>query len=97
MRIKFGVRVRGLKPEILLAIAVAREVWAECNETFVITSVTDGRHKEGSLHHTGEAVDLRLPAKFDKLAMVKELRNRLTSEYDVILETDHIHIEYDPN
>lgn len=93
--IKTGVRIRGMQPEILLAVVVAHELFREQAQTLTITSCTDGRHKDGSHHYTGCAVDLRLPtAKPD--SVVAQLQNRLGADYDVILEGDHIHLEYDP-
>lgn len=93
--IKPGVRIRGMQPEILLAVVAAHELFKEQAQALTITSCTDGRHKDGSLHYTGCAVDLRLPtARVEQV--VAQLQNRLGSEYDVVLEGDHIHVEYDP-
>lgn len=94
--IKPGVRVRGLSNEILLAIVIAESVYRETQGLMVITSLTDGKHSVGSLHYTGEAVDLRLPSTIVIDQVVSQLKSALGSSYDVILETDHIHIEYDP-
>jgi hypothetical protein len=94
--IKPGVRVRGLSNEILLAIMIAESIYRETEGTMVITSLTDGQHKAGSLHHTGEAVDLRLPLPVTRLQVISRLKTALGAEYDVVLESDHIHIEYDP-
>ena len=93
--IKPGVKVGGIKPEILLAINIAREAWPDA--TLTITSVVEGVHMNGSLHPKGYAVDLRLPAEADhREKVVGDLRALLQTDYDVILEKDHIHIEYDP-
>jgi len=91
--IKPGVRIRGMGPEILLAVVVAHELFRERGESMTITSCTDGVHKDGSLHYTGCAVDLRLPVLHSIL--VDALRSRLGTDYDVVLEKDHIHVEYD--
>lgn len=98
LSVKPGVRIRGISNEILLAINVAQSIYADSGEAMMtITSLTDGRHNSGSLHHTGEAVDLRLP----KIVDAKTMRDRLSAilhlvGYDVVLEATHIHIEYDP-
>lgn len=94
--VKDGVRVRGLSNEILLAIVIAQAVYSETENLMTITSLTDGRHGTGSLHHTGDAVDLRLPMPVTREQVIKQLRSALSAEYDVVLEADHIHIEYDP-
>jgi len=60
----------------------------------IITSGRDGIHKVGSFHYEGKAFDLRT---FHVLEALKdELKKELGLKYDVILEKDHIHIEYDP-
>lgn len=93
--IKPGVRIEGMTPEILLAVVVAHELFREQAQTVTVTSCTDGRHKDGSKHYTGRAVDLRLPTA-GKERIVEQLAVRLSNEYDVVLEGDHIHVEYDP-
>ncbi len=99
LKFKSGVKVNGIKPEILLAIAVANDIykmWGVLDT--VVTSVTDGVHSRGSLHYIGHAVDLRI-YNFDedeKLGVVNSLRDALTDEYDVVLEERHIHIEFQP-
>lgn len=94
LSIKPGVRVRGVSNEILLAVMVAQSVFENFKEHMTITSITDGRHKEGSLHYIGEAIDLRLPQNPTTVCNV--LREHLGNSYDVVLEKDHIHVEYDP-
>lgn len=94
--IKPGVRVRGLSNEILLAIMIAQSVYSETEASMTITSLSDGRHSTNSLHHTGDAVDLRLPMPVTREQIMSQLKKALGADYDVILEVDHIHIEYDP-
>ena len=96
LSIKPGVRVRGLSNEILLAVMIAQSIYSETENAMVITSLTDGRHGIGSLHHAGDAVDLRLPMPVTRLQIVSQLKTALGSDYDVVLESDHIHVEYDP-
>lgn len=97
---KQGVRVQGMSPEIMLAISVAHMVYVSQGNNCIITAVSDGKHMPGSLHYKGRAVDLRLPAMPNTVAhaqmIANQIRMGLTNEYDVILEKDHIHIEFDP-
>lgn len=93
--LKSDVRAQGLSNEILLAIIIAASIYEQSENSMTITSLTDGRHREGSLHYTGDAVDLRLP-KQNTAGLVAALRDALGLHYDVILESDHIHIEHDP-
>ena len=64
----------------------------------VVTSVMDGKHRPGSLHYVGYAADLRTWAiESDHLAeFTQGLAEELGEEFDVVLEKDHIHIEFQP-
>lgn len=94
VRLKPGVRVLGIRGEIMFAVLAVDEVYAEYAEELVITSVTDGRHMRGSLHHCGLAMDCRLP-KHNLDSIVAEIQRRIGVHYDVVLESDHIHVEFD--
>ena len=64
----------------------------------VTTSILDGKHSKGSKHYDGNAFDLRIYiyTKEQVNDYVELLKNELGPDYDVVLEDDHIHIEYDP-
>ena len=64
----------------------------------VITSILDGTHGKHSLHYIGDAFDMRtfIYSHSELSKIVQELTTQLGSNYDVVLESDHIHIEYDP-
>jgi hypothetical protein len=99
MKLKSGVRVQGIRPELILAIVIADGVWRDdAGAEMVVTSVTDGRHSRGSLHYTGAAFDIRtrdlVPDTVPDLA--ERLRKALGEDYDVVLEATHIHVEYQP-
>lgn len=101
LRVKDGVSIRGVRPEIILLLAIAADVYGEHGaDECVVTSCTDGSHSKGSLHYVGLAVDLRIwPWQDNADALrdvVSDLQHRLGTEYDVVLETSHIHIEYQP-
>jgi hypothetical protein len=96
--LKPGVRVAGLRPEILLAVVAAERVCAEMGVDCVVTACVDGVHQAGSLHYCGLAVDLRIrdfrPGDADKA--VARIKQCLGADYDVVLEKDHLHLEYQP-
>ena len=96
MTLKAGVRVLGIRPECVLAAQIARDVFARHSTPFVMTSVIDGVHAQGSLHYTGAAFDLRSPATTAAAAMVEDLRRSLGMDFDVVAESDHIHVEFQP-
>lgn len=95
--LKPGVRVAGLRPEILFAVIAAERVCAEMGVDCVITACVDGVHKAGSLHYCGLAVDLRSrdfgPGDADEA--IARIKQCLGADYDVVLENDHIHVEFD--
>jgi len=93
--LKEGVIISGLQIEMRLVMKSAGRVWRSQGETVLrITSGLEGSHGCGSFHPFGYALDLGLP-KDPKLA-TEELKEKLGDAYDVILERDHIHVEYDP-
>ncbi len=96
MRLKPGVRVIGIKPELLLAIMVAEREFSP--DELVITSVTDGTHMRGSKHYTGMAFDARIRDVVESRAreIARSIGKQLGGDYDVILEESHLHVEYDP-
>ena len=105
MRLKPGVSLRSLCPQIVLALLVAESLWRGLGTELVVTSVSDGLHRRGSLHYAGAAADLRthnLPH-----AVKESTRDRLwqalgsSEAWDVILEAvgtpnEHIHLEWQP-
>lgn len=92
------INPQGITNELMLAIWVADEVYHDYGAELVITSLVDGRHSHTSLHYCGNAVDVRIrnlpPEKQEPVRT--EIKARLNKHYDVILEEDHIHIEYQP-
>ena len=60
--------------------------------------VGDGVHGEHSLHYKGCAVDLRTKdVSLTRIApFIRALKELLGSDYDIVNEGDHIHVEYDP-
>lgn len=97
MRLKPGVRARGVQPETVLAIVIAAKIYEAAGAEFVVTSITDGRHGVNSLHSCGLAFDCRTRHLSDdqKGQIHVQLKAALPG-YDVVLESDHFHIEYDP-
>lgn len=88
--------MRGVSWRMWHAAMIAEAMLKRENAELVITSLTDGKHKENSLHHCGDAMDIRTWQMKDKAAFASALREKLGAEYDVVIESDHLHIEYDP-
>lgn len=108
IRLKDGVKLDGLSPQILLAIVVADQLrnsmgWSIETLDTVVTSVCDGKHRKDSLHYKGRAVDLRTHdlTLAQKNRWASRLRGYLGKDFDVLLEglgtpNEHLHIEWDP-
>lgn len=97
MELKLGVSVRGLQPQMALAALVAEGIYVRLGHPCVITSGSDGKHMDTSLHYKGLALDFRLPGMPPtNFLCVQLLKTALGAEYDVVLEDDHVHVEHDP-
>jgi hypothetical protein len=101
LAIKPGVDVEGIQPEVILGATIFADVMWKHGIPTVITSCRDGKHKDGSLHYEGKAVDIRLASRFNMspnidLLMLNEGRAALGEQYDLVLEQDHFHLEFDP-
>ena len=106
--IKAGADVRFLRPEItdkLWNIEQIVRYHAPPGYDFVITSGSDGRHSRNSLHYSDMAVDIRTrlstPGSFFaeeiQLRIKSDLEKYLGPDYDVVIESSHLHLEYDPD
>ena len=62
MQLKQSAQIRGMRPEMAIALVVIESAFAKQGEHLVITSGTDGTHMPGSCHYKGLAVDIRLPS-----------------------------------
>ncbi|RLC84240.1 MAG: hypothetical protein DRI93_03245 [Aquificota bacterium] len=96
MLLKLGVDISRLRRPIRRALNRIDRVFRDHGLEAVITSTYEGNHSPSSLHYANLAVDIRLPKKLSPAEITQELRDALGSDYDVVLERDHIHIEYDP-
>ena len=95
-----GVRITGLQTEILLAMWIADDIHREQLGTQAfVTSVRDGGHSRNSKHYLGHAFDMRSRNMTAEEAerFCLELRIALTTEFFVLLEDDHIHVQFNGN
>jgi hypothetical protein len=100
LRIKHGVDLNGLRPEMTLALQIAAEAYKQAGFDCWVTSAHEGVHSPGSLHYVGLAVDLRTEsagiARTKARALTAVIRAALSVQYDVVAESRHIHIEFQP-
>lgn len=72
--------------------------FASFNKYMIVTSTTDGKHGKNSLHYKGLAIDVRTFDKTDEETnrFVNFINFHFDNLLDVVIEKDHLHIEYDP-
>ncbi|MEQ8434592.1 MAG: hypothetical protein RIA71_10155 [Oceanicaulis sp.] len=103
--LKDGVEIDDMSDEMQDALDDIADAWDEhaSDITPVITSGNegtdgDGVHMDGSKHYTGDAVDLRTnnltQSQIDDVSST--LSSSLGDDYDGVVESTHIHVEYDP-
>ena len=97
LRFKDGVSVT-FTPQVNRILEAAEYSFQAHGYSCVCTAGTDGKHMEGSLHYKALAVDLRSRHVAAEMLpkIVSELKERLGKDYDVIIEGDHVHAEFDP-
>lgn len=100
MKLKTGVKINSLQPQIVFASVVIQSIFNDVRmPEFVVTSGCDSQHGPKSKHWTGDAIDIRT-REFSTLELRREtfleIQKALGSDFDCADEADHFHIEYDP-
>lgn len=109
MKLKTGVDVRFLRPEITARLWTIEQIFlfhAPNGYEFILTSGTEGKHSVNSLHYKGLAVDIRrwywahngerTDLGIDTLIKIRaDLVQALGPDWDIVLERSHVHIELD--
>ena len=107
IRYKENVQTGPLHPSIHHALNIVSIVWEQYfpNVPPVITSLRDSKHSDHSKHYGGPLGDIRCQAldirsrnlnPAEQRVAIHQLKHYLGKAYDIILESNHIHIEYDP-
>ncbi len=101
LKIKHSAEMNGMQPELIPLIIVANEVYGEHGFDCVITSCTDSKHSNTSLHYPGYAIDFRTKALGMTQEAAKLIRNDILErlpgkDYEVIVEGNHLHGEFQP-
>lgn len=95
MNIKDGAVLSGLDIRMRQALLIADEIYNDHGQDLTITCGLDGSHGAGSFHYYGLAIDLRTRFFTDseKTIVYSELVRMLDSNYRVIFENTHFHIQ----
>lgn len=96
MLLKPGVDISRLNRGIRRFLSKADVIYATYDEELVITSTYEGTHGVASLHYANDAIDARSPKKH-KVEIFHDIRAVKPELYDVVDETTHYHVEYDPH
>ena len=98
IKLKQGVTLNGIQPEMVAAMAIVASVYSWLDYDCIPTSCTDGEHSAGSLHYTGLAMDFRtrIVPEGERPKLRDAVAQALGDEYDVVLEATHLHVEFDP-
>lgn len=93
--LKAGVDISRLNRPIRRTLNVITIICADHSSDLIITSTYEGNHSPSSLHYSNDAIDIRIiPEKTQQV--VREIKEALGPDFDVIIERNHVHIEYDP-
>jgi len=98
MELLSNASLRGIKPETIVGMIIVDQVYQRYGERCQFTSIADGQHARSSLHYVGFAFDVRtISINPDNMqTIVLEIEKCLNGEWDVVLEDDHLHVEYQP-
>lgn len=111
LKLKAGVKLHDLSPQLCLAIFIAAGAYSKFGEDCVVTSCNDSgtTHRINSLHAVGHACDLRVHnldmqrGQLEDFALdILEALGGPVGQFDVVLEglgtpSAHIHLEYQPH
>lgn len=98
-KVKDGVNLSNIHEKMWSAVDKIAKVYSNHGVECVITSGRDGTHSAHSLHYAGKALDIRtnnIGSSADMAKIFQETKSSLGEEFDVVLEKDHLHVEYDP-
>ena len=98
MLLKIGVDISRLHKTIRTKLNIIDNIfYRNTGKEAVITSTYEGSHSPGSLHYQNKAVDLRTKGLMAhiKQDILTELKMHLGGDYDIILESTHLHCEFD--
>jgi hypothetical protein len=102
IKLKKHANVKNLDSNIISIIPIVTGAYRDVlgdEYTPTITSGNDSRHSRNSLHYEDKAIDLRTIRSKEinrrkALKIYKKIKYRLPDGYNIILESDHIHLSY---
>lgn len=95
------VNILGLEPVMFSALKTIELCCKIANGDsyeITITSARDGSHMKNSRHYVGLAIDIRsrdMSNITESAKWIDKFLNINSKCFDIVIENDHIHIEYD--
>lgn len=90
-------------PAIARIVQAAHETApAMVDDTVWVTSANDGKHMTNSRHFSNKAFDIRIRnikgsrVQQEAKAWAARIKTILGADYDIVVESDHLHVELDP-
>ena len=99
MKLKPGVKLLGIRPELLVAIMMVDSIYQKHGQELVITSVVDGIHKKASTHYVGNGFDARTRffSEAEKGVVAEEVCQAFEGTgFYLFIHSTHFHIGYKP-
>lgn len=95
MLLKPGVSLSDLKRPVRRELNKLDKYFWSKKDVLIIKSTNEGSHMPSSLHYADLAIDIGRPYPFEEYK-IGEIIEMLGKNFDVVVEKDHIHIEFDP-
>lgn len=99
VQFKSGCDINNITTEMLLALYTVSRIYNNYGLNVTVTSGRDGKHMTGSKHYEGNALDFRtynVPKHIMQLIYSAISFSLSARGYDVVLESDHLHVEFNP-
>jgi len=94
--LKAGVDISRLERKTRRSLTVVEVIFEDEGQPLIITSTYEGDHGAGSLHYANQAYHIRTPV-MQTVRIFNRVRDALSEDFDFVAETDHWHIEYNPD
>ena len=93
---KTNTTLNNVEPAVLRGILLAGETYNEYGVNLIVTGISDGIHKTGSLNYRGKAFDLRVwnIPPLQRAPLYLDLVKSMGDQWKVGWVDDHIHLEY---
>lgn len=96
---EYKIELAPLCPQLSgIGLSVMNELMGNYDKDCVITCGAEGKHSRTSLHPVGRALDIRSRelSSLQQQQVKRGFDSALGEDFDIVIEKDHFHIEYQP-